>query len=280
MKMDANDFLRQYGPDALREGFDSALAEDAPAVEQIKRKAGAKSPYRLKLTTAAALSAIEFPEVSFVVPRYIAQGLTIIAGRPKAGKSWLGLNIAVAVADGDRVLNENVEQGDVLYLALEDNERRLQRRLNQLIPFGEKPERLHFATECTRLDNGSLEAIEAWCDSVAKPRLVIVDVFVRVRSERRRDESPYDHDYRTVLPLKALADRRAIAVVLIHHTNKRQDVDDPLDSVSSTTGFTGAADSILVLAKGSQGPTLYGRGRDIEEIETALRFDHNSNNGQ
>ena len=104
--------------------------------------------------------------------------------------------------------------------------------------------------------------------------MVIVDVFVRVRSERRRDESPYDHDYRTVLPLKELADRRGIAVVLIHHTNKRQDVDDPLDSVSSTTGFTGAADTIMVLAKGSQGPTLYGRGRDIEEIETALRFDH------
>ena len=103
---------------------------------------------------------------------------------------------------------------------------------------------------------------------------MIVDVFVRIRSKQRRDESPYDYDYRSIIPLKQLADRRNIAVIVVHHTNKRTDIDDPLDAVSSTTGFTGAADSILVLAKGPQGPTLYGRGRDIEEIETALRFDH------
>ena len=147
---DADDLLREEGRDEFLSHIDDAPTVapgwDEP-VEQIKRKA---TKYRLKLTTAAALSAIEFPEVAFVVPRYIAQGLTIIAGRPKAGKSWLGLNIAVAVAAGDCVLNEDVEQGDVLYFALEDNPRRLQRRLNQLIPHGKKPERLHFATECTR----------------------------------------------------------------------------------------------------------------------------------
>ena len=105
------------------------------------------------------------------------------------------------------------------------------------------------------------------------PRCVIVDVFGRVRADRRRDELPYDYDYRTLIPLKNLADRLSIAVIVVHHTSKRTDIDDPLDAVSSTTGFTGAADTILVLAKGPQGPTLYGRGRDIPEIETALRFD-------
>jgi hypothetical protein len=60
--------------------------------------------------------------------------------------------------------------------------------------------------------------------------------------------------------------------VVVHHLSKRQDYDDHLDAVSSSTGFTGAADTILILANGPQGPTLYGKGRDIEEIETALRF--------
>ena len=229
--------------------------------------------YRLNVTTAATLASITFPDISSVVPRYVVQGLTVLAGRPKAGKSYLALNLGVAIATGSRVLDVEVEQGDVLYLALEDNQRQLQRQLDQMIPFGEKPDRLHFATECNRLDNGGLEAIEDWCNNVAAPRCVIVDVFGRVRADRRRDESPYDYDYRTLIPLKSLADRLGIAVVVIHHTNKRQDVDDPLDAVSSTTGFTGAADTILVLAKGPQGPTLYGRGRDVEEIETALRFD-------
>jgi hypothetical protein len=237
--------------------------------------ADAEQERRLKTITAAKLASTTFPEVSFIVPKYIAPGLTILAGRPKVGKSWMAANLAIAIAKGGYALGVvNVEQGDVLYLALEDSQRRLRRRLDQMIPLELKPERLHFATECERLDKGGIEAIEAWCDSVAKPRCVIVDVFVRIRSERRRDESPYEYDYRSILPLKALADRRGIAVIVVHHTNKRSDIDDPLDAVSSTTGFTGAADSILVLAKGPQGPTLYGRGRDIEEIETALRFDH------
>ena len=63
------------------------------------------------------------------------------------------------------------------------------------------------------------------------------------------------------------------AAVVVHYLSKRQDYDDHLDAVSSSTGFTGAADTILILANGPQGPTLYGKGRDIEEIETALRFD-------
>ena len=232
-----------------------------------------KAPYRLETFTAAWLGDEVFPETSFVVPRYIAHGLTILAGRPKAGKSYLALNIAVAIATGGGVLGEKVEQGDILYLALEDNKRQLQGRLDQMIPFGRKPERLHLTIECNRLDKGGLEAIEAWCRSVPKPRCIVVDVFGRVRAAKHRDESPYDYDYRTMVPLKTLADRLGIAVVIIHHTNKRQDVDDPLDAVSSTTGFTGAADTILILAKGPQGPTLYGKGRDIEEVETALRFD-------
>ena len=74
----------------------------------------------------------------------------MLAGRPKAGKSWLALNLAEAIANGGKVLGVDVEQGDVLYLALEDNPRRLQQRLDQLIPFVEKPERLQFATECNR----------------------------------------------------------------------------------------------------------------------------------
>jgi hypothetical protein len=231
-----------------------------------------KQPYRLKTITAAALATTSFQPMKCVVPNYLTEGLTILAGRPKCGKSYLALNIGCAVAEGGRVLNTDVEEGDVLYLALEDNQRRLQCRLDQINPFGNKPERLHFATECNRLDNGGLEAIEAWCKSVSKPRLIIIDVFGRVRADKRRDESPYDYDYRTMVPLKALADRLGIAILVIHHTNKRTDHDDPLDAASGTTGFTGAADTILILAKGPEGPTLYGKGRDIEEVETALRF--------
>jgi hypothetical protein len=243
------------------------MTERAPA-------ASGKPAYKLQIITAAELAKVEFPPINFVVPDYIPQGLTILAGRPKTGKSWLALNIALAVAEGGQAFGSiSVEQGDVLYLALEDNHRRLQRRLDQLAPCGDKPARLHLATECPRLDAGGLSAIEAWCNGVSNPRLVIVDVFGQIRPERRKDESYYDGDYRALSPLKQLADRRGFAVMVVHHTNKKEEPADQFDAVSGSTGFTGAADTILILARDSNGPTLYGRGRDIAEIEAAMIFD-------
>jgi hypothetical protein len=238
-----------------------------------KAKSETKNSFVLQTITASDLAAKCFPPIAYVVPNYIAQGLTVLAGRPKAGKSWLALSIAVGVAMGCRVLGSiKVEQGDVLYLALEDNQRRLQNRLNKLLP-SPKPERLHLATECPRLDAGGLDAIEAWCVRVPKARLIVIDVLGKIRSERGPSESLYDADYRSIEPLKSLADTHEIAVIVVHHTNKREELSDPFDAVSGTTGLTGAADTVLILARDGLGITLYGRGRDIAEIEVALQFD-------
>lgn len=230
--------------------------------------------YKLDTITAAELLQTEFAPIDYVIPGYLAEGLTVLAGRPKAGKSWMALDFGIAVSLGGKALGSiSVDQADVLYLGLEDNKRRLRTRIDQIAPSGALPARLHLATGCPRLDQGGLEAIEEWCDTVSRPKLIVVDVFGQVRPERRQNESPYDADYRALSPLKKLADRKQIAILAIHHTNKREEPDDPFDAVSGTTGFTGAADTILVLAKSPNGPTLYGRGRDIEEVNTALRFE-------
>ena len=73
-------------------------------------------------------------------------------------------------------------------------------------------------------------------------------------------------------PLQRYASEHRLAVVLVTHTRKME-AEDPLEAISGTNGVTGAADAVLVLSRGSKGVTLYGRGRDIEEIETAMRFD-------
>jgi hypothetical protein len=110
-------------------------------------------------------------------------------------------------------------------------------------------------------------------DQHPRARLVVIDVFKRVRPETRSKELVYDADYRAMVPLKQLADERSIAILVVHHTRKAP-ADDPFDTVSGSTGLTGAADAVLVLARASDGGiTLYGRGRDIEEIETAVKFD-------
>lgn len=265
-----NRLLDDVGEDVIT----VAIADGLMAGPQLQPLKPAKPRVSLITTTAAALAQLEFPPVAFVIPQYVAEGLTVIAGRPKTGKSWLALGWGVSVAAGGIAFGSiAVNAGDVLYLALEDNQRRLKRRLEQMMLGKAPPERLHLTTECPRLGAGGIEAITSWCAMVPQPRLIIVDVFGKVRPERRVKDNLYEADYRAIEPLKKLADDFRLAVVVIHHTNKRDEPYDPFDAVSGTTGLTGAADTVLVLSRNSQGTTLYGRGRDIEEVETALSFD-------
>lgn len=246
------------------------------------RQAPVKAPRsktipKLGTKSASSLLAKPLPPIEFVVPGYLPPGLSVLAGKPKLGKSWLSLDLALAVATGGLALGKiPVEQGSVLYLALEDNERRLQQRLRQRLQGQEiNLDLLYLETECPRLDDGGADAIRNWVTSTENARMVIIDVFTKVRPERNSSDVPYEADYRALSPLKRLADETGIAVVVIHHTRKMA-AEDPFETVSGTNGFTGAADTILILDRGSQGVTLYARGRDIEEVETALSFDRQS----
>ena len=224
--------------------------------------------------TAAALRTMQFPEISYIVPGIIPEGLTILAGRPKIGKSWMALDIAIGVATGKPVLGSvHVEQGDVLYCCLEDNKRRLQRRVTKLLsPFSDEwPERLTLTTRWRRLDQGGVEDIEAWCNSVPEPRLVLLDTLAGVRPTRGNAESLYESDYRALLDVHRLSNERGIGAAALHHTRKME-ADDPIDTISGSLGLPGVADTCLILAKTTQGTTLYIRGRDIEECERAIIF--------
>jgi len=224
--------------------------------------------------TANDLSMASFPDINYVVPGYLPEGLTILAGKPKRGKSWMALDIACAVAFGGHAFGSiECKQGDVLYLALEDNKRRLQKRLEQLLGDKAWPSLLGLQIEWPLLEQGGLKLIRDWMERVSNPRLIIVDTFQKVRTPRSGAQSYYEADYAAATPLQKLAGEHGIAILVIHHLRKG-DAEDPLDTVSGSTGLTGAADTVLVLANDEQGyTTLYGRGRDIEEIETAIEFD-------
>ncbi len=261
------DFAQTFPPETVE--VNEAAADAEGGITKVRPKLG-----RLNAT---ALLAKTLPTIEHIVPGYIQPGLSIVAGKPKTGKSWLSLGLAVAVATGGLALgNVPVKQGSVLYLALEDNERRLQQRLRQILQDQEVAlDNLYLETECPRLDAGGAEAIREWVDATVDARMVIVDVFTKIRPERSSSDTGYESDYRALAPLKQLADETGIAIVVVHHTRKMA-AEDPFETVSGTNGITGAADTILILDRGGQGTTLYARGRDIEEIETALLFDKQS----
>ena len=223
--------------------------------------------------TASQLQHMDFPPIKFVVPGYIVEGLTLLAGKPKFGKSWLVMHAAIAVARGGYTLGEiRCIEGDVLYCALEDNPRRLKRRMRKLLGFSPWPARLKFECTMPRLNAGGVAFVRQWIESQPEPRLVVIDTLAKVRDPRGAQELSYEADYAAVSELKALADEKGVAIVLVHHVRKMA-AEDPLDTVSGTTGLTGAVDSVLVLTRDGHGTTLHGRGRDLEEIEDAATFD-------
>lgn len=273
MTLDANDIARECGPDAVRAAFDRAKPEKAEPNGKADDQQNSDAGWRYAFT-ATALRTLAFPEVSFVVPGIIPEGLAILAGRPKIGKSWLALDLAIGVATGKSVLGGvGVTQGDVLYCALEDNDRRLQRRMTKLIsPFCDDwPEHLTLTTRWRRLDQGGVGDIEEWCDSVTNPRLVLLDTLAGVRPTRVGTDTLYEGDYRALRDLHRFANDRGLAAIAVHHTRK-MDADDPVDTISGSLGLAGAADTCLILARSSKGTTLYVRGRDIEESEKAVAF--------
>ncbi|WP_333793318.1 AAA family ATPase [Hyphomicrobium sp.] len=227
----------------------------------------------LDTITARDLLAKKIASVPMIINDIVPAGLTVFAGKPKIGKSWFALNAALAVASGERFLDRDIASGDVLYLALEDTQARLQSRVRTILgEGGDAPDTLALATGCPPLDKGGDAAIRGWIRKADRPRLIVVDVLQKIRGDDKK-VSAYQADYAALEPLKVIADEFGIAVVAITHTRKMEALGDRFDTVSATTGLTGAADHVVILDRVPDGLVLYGRGRDIDEFDFALSFD-------
>jgi hypothetical protein len=227
--------------------------------------------------TAAELQKMTFPPISWIVPDIIpAEGVTLLCSKPKFGKSWLVYDLCIGCAANRFTLgNIKPAQGDVLYLALEDSKRRLQRRMTKLLPTFNTlwPERLTLKTTWRRLHEGGLDDIRAWhahtIEKGGKPILAVIDVLAKVRPVGNRQL--YEADYAALTDLAKLANELGFAIVVVHHTRKMA-ADDLIETVSGSFGVSGAVDTILVMATKAAGTVLDIRGRDVESAELAVEF--------
>ena len=209
--------------------------------------------------------------LNFVVDTLLSQGLHILAGSPKVGKSWLALWLAVTVAKGESVWGMGVKQGTTLYLCLEDSTLRIQNRLFEITE--DAPASVHFTTNSDTLGKGLEEQLCAFLSEHPDTVLIIIDTLQMIRGAGY--DNTYANDYRDLSALKHIADTHRIAILLVHHLRKMND-DDPMNMISGTTGLSGATDSNFVLRKSQRREntaTLYCTGRDIPYRELALEFD-------
>jgi AAA domain-containing protein len=262
----------------FRASFQHALDHAEPLLPNRPPPAASPTESKPKIFSLQELLSWELPPTRWAIPEILPEGLTLLAGKPKLGKSWLALSAALSIACGGVALGtQPVIRGDVLYLALEDNARRLQARTRRLLASMKSvPNGIDFALDWPRLGEGGLASLEDYLKAHPGVRLVVIDTWARVAppsGENRR--SQYEGDYEALSPLKHLADTYHVSILAVHHLRKTGS-SDVLDEITGSIGMTGAVDGTLILKRerGQAEATLFVTGRDIErEQQLALSFD-------
>ena len=224
----------------------------------------------LTVVDGETLMDMKLPPTKFCVETLLPQGISILGGAPKIGKSWMVLDLCVRIAKGEAIWNLSTRKGTTLYLCLEDPLNRIQQRLCMLTD--EVPENAYFATAAGTLADGLCEQIRNFVSEHPDTVLVAVDTFQIVRANTT--DTSYANDYDDVRKMKQLADELEISILLVHHLRKQGD-SDPLNKISGTTGISGAMDAIFVLDKSKRNAdtaTLVCTGRDIEYREMEMRL--------
>ena len=282
-----NDVLRPAIPDALKaipkgennadwndvvlaKGFEAARTEFEKRLKLLRTlrdiRSSACSTPKVKFFTTSELMAMRFEDERWAVEGLVPSGLTVLASIAKKGKSWLCLQMGAAVAAGKPFLGMKTTQGAVLYGALEDGVKRLQRRLGQLYPTGGAPE-ITFTTFLPCLNNGGIETLAEWIVE-NEPSLVILDVWAKIKpTGADKALNAYEADYKAVGPLKALADMTDTPILLVHHLKKGGAASgEMLEGLSGSMGLPSAADAILALKREGQNETatIERTGRDLD----------------
>ena len=222
----------------------------------------------LRTIDGETLMSLPLRPPNFVVDTLLSQGLHVLAGSPKVGKSWLALWLAVTVAKGEPVWNLPVNQGTTLYLCLEDSQLRIQNRLFEITE--DAPPSVHFCTDSQMLGRGLEEQLELFLAEHRDTVLVIIDTLQMIRGAGY--DNTYANDYRDLSVLKKIADAHGTAILLIHHLRKEK-AGDVFSRISGTTAISGAVDSSFTLVeeqRGSGRAKLSCIGRDIEYREIFL----------
>jgi AAA domain len=224
------------------------------------------------LRTGAWLDAQVFPPLAYAVPGLIPEGSVLLVGAPKIGKSWLVLAVGLAASSGGKALGLDIPKRPVLYLALEDGDRRLQDRCRRLLADDPIPPEFQYLTRIE--PNRILDTINAWLHWQPDPPLVILDTLGKVLPPTQMGEDRYQRDYRVGSALKRSVDEVPGTTLLINHHDRKANAEDFVDAVSGTHGLAGAADTIVVLARDRQEASglVKVTGRDVPEGEYAVRF--------
>lgn len=228
------------------------------------------------LVTAKDIQSKEIPPINWAIENLIPEGLTLLSGRPKAGKSFMAFDMALAITQGNKFLGKfSTVKGKVLYIPFEDNERRIQNRLNDLLQGAEAPPDLLFPSGLffPKIDQGGVDIMEEILQQTENLKLIIIDTFGAAIGEKYNNLGmSFKDDYEFMYQLQQLALKYQAGILLIHHTRKLTS-ENVFDEVVGSTGVTASPDTLLMLRKTADRVQFHITGRDIKESIYEVSFD-------
>lgn len=276
-KMKTTAPVSSVGADGVQPNVKNHNEIIANSQEQINQQA-TKNPEKSGNDGLHTMSMPELYDTVFVprvpiVDGFLYGGTYLFVGAPKVGKSFFMAQLAYHVAMGIPLWDYPVRKGTVLYLALEDDYARLQRRLSGM--FGiECADNLYFATQAKTLNEGLDRQLEGFLKERKDARLIIIDTLQKVR-EVGGDRYSYSSDYEIVTKLKSFSDKYGICLLVVHHTRKLES-EDSFDMISGTNGLLGAADGAFIMHKKKRTDNeavMDIVGRDQPDQELTIEFD-------
>lgn len=277
---DISDYLQHFGDGMLSKVLkliDSTpywkSSSDNQPVNSTSIAASATTKFECFSAESILNEYIEPPQ--FIVQSLLAEGLTVLAGPPKYGKSFLSMDLCCSVATGKPFLGFSTVQSQVLYLCLEDSKGRIKKRLTEVKHDNLVAKNLFFVMDAPDMDNGLFDALEGFLKDHPDCKLIVIDTFQKIRGASSGSDYSYMIDSRDGGKLKSFADRHHLCLLVIHHTAKKRDEGDPFNCISGTTGLPGAADTNIVLLRNErmEGTTnMYISGRDVVEAAYSLKF--------
>lgn len=215
----------------------------------------------------------EFPDDDWLVDGLIPNGVSILVGDPKMGKSFLAQQLAIAIATDDLFLgSRKSKSGKVIYLAWEDNARRIQKRTR----VSGKPASPGVIYSFKPNINGKdLSWMESCVEKYPDTRLLVIDTITYLRGGDSSNTDSYTKDVRFMAPITAMAEKLGFSVIAVTHMNQLTKVSDAYHKIQGSTGQPGSADNIIFLtrnSRSSENAKLIISGREIDEFEVKLRF--------
>ena len=263
-KKDPNELLMS-NPEELK----AAVAAAKREVRKVYKR-GVASIAASDLQTAK----IDPPE--WLIRDGLPQGLAILCASSKVGKSWMAMQMCLAISRGKEFLDYASNQAGCLYLALEDGIFRLKDRLNKVLDGGKAPSNFYLSIKANGLDGGLIKQLDEEFEEHPDIKLIIIDTLQKVRGSAKKDEIAYATDYRELGALKEYADNKRICIFLIHHLRKMADENDVFNMISGSNGIMGVCDTIFIIYKKKrqdENAVLFMTGRDIRQQDVVVHFD-------